>query len=173
MSDKPILYFKVYCFHQELFGDEIPRHIKDILMRLGTEIRVEKFNTYVQKVDSKFFTYLRLKDFVGKGVRPKKDLTPDMKAAYPWDLLIQSIKEKGIIAPVIAERRFIKKQTLYFPVEGKHRLSAADYVEPHNPDMLIPTILIDRDCEYTEYMRINEESIAIQQEQARKDAQCK
>ena len=156
--DIPV-YYRVYKYHEELFGNTTPVYIKELLLKLGTEVRT--LDKYVAKVDKKYFTYIRLCDFLGRESRPKKLFTPDMKAHYPWDNLVQSIKENGIIAPCIAERVFDKGILKYYVVEGKHRLTAALFVEPFNPDMLVPTIIVDRDMEYMEYKRRESEGLGM------------
>ena len=86
----------------------------------------------------------------------KKATTPytsKMKQLYEWDALIKSVQKQGIIVPIVAERHFFKNEERYLLIEGRHRVAAATFIEPFNPNLLIPAIVVDKDLPYTEYIR--------------------
>jgi len=147
-SHNTIFYYRIVCCHQKLVGNEVPVNVRQLYKILGTERSLEKFYTLPSDGCA---TLIRLGDILGIGDAPL-EITDALRKRYPWDKLIESVKTKGIKIPVILERYFINGRNLYLAIEGRHRISACAAIKPFDADRLIPSILVDRDNVYTDYM---------------------
>lgn len=143
-----IYYYRIVKHAQSLAGSEVPLNVLQLQEVVGTETSLEDFEDGLLE---KYLTYVRLGDVVGCDV-PAKHINEEMRKRYPWVALAQSIKEIGIRVPVILERTYIKGKNYYIALEGKHRLTAATTIKPFNPDMLVPSVAVDRDNVFTDIM---------------------
>ncbi len=143
-----LYYYRIVKYARGLAGTEIPLNIIQLQEVVGTEVALKDFK---KGLSSKYLTYVKLGDVIGCE-KPATHINDEMKKSYPWVALVQSIKEIGIKVPVLLERIFIKEKNYYLALEGKHRLTAATIIKPFNPDMLIPSVIVDRDNVYTDRM---------------------
>lgn len=131
MKGEILFYYRIYKFHRELFKNDIPVNIRQILHLIGSEVL--SLNLYVPKINKDYLIYLKLKSCIGYENKASTPYTKTMKQLYQWDSLIKSVQEQGIIVPIVAERYFFKNEERYLLIEGRHRVAAATFIEPFNP----------------------------------------
>jgi len=141
--NNPVRYFKVIPYHKEFMGFERPCNIWEMTHRMGSE-RVSEYFEKV-KIEKRFITYVPLSFFQQVKVGGM-NVTPEMARNYPWFELAKSLEEEGFRIPIIAECES------YVVIEGKHRIGAVSLIQPYDPDMLIPTILVKEDPVYSAMM---------------------
>ena len=151
MNGETLYYYRIYKFHKELFKNNIPVNIRQILQLIGSEVL--SLDLYVPKINKDYLIHIKLNSCMGYEKKASTPYTKTMKQLYQWDALIKSVQERGIVVPIVAERHFFKNEERYLLIEGRHRVAAATFIEPFNPELLIPSIIVDRDWAYTEYMR--------------------
>jgi len=151
LNNEMLYYYRIYKFHKELFKNDVPVNIRQILRLIGSEVL--SLDLYVPKINRDYLIPIKLNSCLGYEKKATKPYTKKMKQLYQWDALIKSIQEKGVIVPIVIERYIYKKRERYLVLEGRHRLAAAMFIEPFNPELLISSIIVDRDWAYTEYMR--------------------
>jgi len=146
-----VYYYRIVGCHKELVGDEVPVNIWQLYKIIGSERKPDSNGNYKPCIADHYASYARLGDIICIGSAVAK-INDDMKKHYPWEKLIQSIKERGILKPTLLERISLKNRVQYHAIEGRHRLTACTQIEPFNKDMLVPAIIVDIDGSYTEYM---------------------
>lgn len=140
-------YYRITKWHSELLGNEIPVNIWQLYELFEIKLWVSGC-----KCVDKCITYVKLDD-IPAFYDNIPELTEDMLEAYPWENLIESIKSNGILNPILLERIVVGGKIRYFVVEGKHRLAALSCCINICNEYSIPSILLDKDYDYTEYMR--------------------
>lgn len=139
-----IQYYKILNHHHEIIGSNMPLDLKELMKLVGTEIPLEN---YIEKIDKKYITLVKLCDFanIGDSIDPHAVALDTAKQTYRWKQLALSIKERGMIIPIIAERFMNDKgKYLYRALEGKHRVTASILIEPYNKETLIPSLVVEK-----------------------------
>lgn len=145
---KPIAYFRVVNYHKDLFCSEIPVNLWQLMALVGTEIPKDN---YTERIPNKYLTFLKLKDFAN--IKNNiVSVTDKMKSTYRWEMLAESIKTYGFICPVIVEQMHMPYGVEFIVLEGKHRVAATTLIKPHNPDFIVPCLLVEKDVNYTIFM---------------------
>lgn len=133
-------YYYFQDYHEDICGSSLSLNIWQIMELVGSEAW-DIFN-YAKKFPPGMIKNIPLKNFI-RHKKGKTRLDQENIEGYKWHTLANSIKEKGIIIPVIAEPI---EDGLYICLEGRHRLSALSLIEPFNHDYLVPTIIVRKDA---------------------------
>lgn len=138
-KNREVDYYRLTKGHRELIGTNEPLNIWQLMNLVGTEIPVER---YQKRIPEEFISYIPLNKFPGEN---KHSFVPteEQKRKYPWDSLAASIKNRGFVIPIIAEK--IKDQDMYLKLEGSHRLAAVAMQEPYDPEYLIPCVVVEHE----------------------------
>lgn len=142
----PILYWWIVGpgFHRELLGFSRPCNMFELMYLVGSEACGNNFEKV--KLDSHYLSYISLK---------RLSITKPMTVAsftatkYPWLKLADSIKKEGFKCPLIVE---LTNTEGFVVTEGKHRFGAASLVEPFDPSLKLPCLMVKRDELYTAKM---------------------
>ncbi|RLI35822.1 hypothetical protein DRO66_06820 [Candidatus Bathyarchaeota archaeon] len=141
MSSNPIIYYKIVGpgFHRELLGFSRPANVFELMGLIGSEAKHENFQKV--RLDDHYLSYLTLKQL---GLNFPHKVTGNEK--YPWFKLVDSIKEDGLICPLIVEMTGLNG---YMVFEGKHRFAAISLIEPFDSGVEIPCLVTKTDELYT------------------------
>jgi len=153
-----VFFYWIVDDHEVLTGHGKPVGIRRLYTIVGTERRLAD-KMYEVEAD-KYTKYIRLGDIFGVE-RPLAVPSELHLKVYPWLKLIESVGKEGILLPVLHERYYSKGRWRYRTLEGKHRIHALAMVKPYNGDVLVPTILVERDNEYTNFMYYKRKYLGI------------
>lgn len=147
-----VLYYDVVKWHKEVFGNNIPVNVWQLMHITGTESTSfvsPQASAVAPDVDlpKKYISSVKLYEF---GVYNKGSIAN--KGKYPWEKLINSINKEGLKKPILAERFINGEKITYRAFEGKHRLRAFSLLEPFDKNRLVPCLIVDYNEEYSKKM---------------------
>jgi SAM-dependent methyltransferase len=123
--------------HKEITGNNHPLNIWQLLNIVGTEIPIEK---YKPRVPEEYLSYIPL-GRLNVGMEPF-DYNQLEIGDYPWNSLVQSIKLRGFLVPVIVLETADGFRNVYTVMEGKHRTTALAARDIYDPDFKVPCVVV-------------------------------
>jgi len=135
----PLYYYKTIKYHEEIFGDNTPVNIFQLMYVMGTEPTYSPI-----PFSSKFIDYVSISKM---GIKKLAFASMKDRNHYPWDALVLSIEKNGIQKPLLVHE--LNPRLSYRVIEGKHRFKAISML---SIDAKIPCLLVKFDEDYIVYM---------------------